>query len=48
MSNKGLGLRQTKGKFQIMGKVTGVEKDGFIKKVSHQTLVRVGVELILA
>lgn len=32
MSNKGLGLRQTKGKFQIMGKVTGVEKDGFYKE----------------
>lgn len=28
-NNKGLGLRQTKGYFQVRGKVSGVEKDSF-------------------
>lgn len=28
-NNKGLGLRQTKGYFQVKGKVTGVEKENF-------------------
>lgn len=32
MSNKGLGLRQTKGKFQIRGKVVGTDKDTFYKE----------------
>lgn len=48
--NKGLGLQETKGSFQIRGIVRGTEKDSFIKDIKTRTnkpmrIVNFGVEM---
>lgn len=49
-NNKGLGLQETKGSFQIRGKLTGCDKDKFYTELTTSTgkpmrMVNVGVEI---
>lgn len=49
-NNKGLGLQETKGSFQIRGKFTGCDKDKFYTELTTSTgkpmrMVNVGVEI---
>lgn len=49
-NDKGLGLQQTKGSFQIKGVVTGVDKDKFFSEIMTSTnkpmrMINVGVEV---